>query len=714
MPPPIHARSWFGSVSSRLADPDKRVNFIGVALAVGVTAMLGVMGARVAQLQLKPSEKLAAHMSDRRVTVVEPARRADITDRRDRVLAASHFASHVVIDPEQFPTKNTDEAIVKLAAALGVKAEEIGPKILSRMAANQEKKAEYAAKKGAKDAATKAKGAATESTSLAQSGEPGGTRAPVDPLATVPMDGGDDEIDAKPALARYVPIGGILEDGRVDVVKALKIPGVHLETRQVRVMNDAEIAATLVGKVGFGDKGLMGSEKLLDKPLQPRSGTFTFTADVHNRPLWIEPDAYKPPVRGQDTALSIDLEIQRIVEEELDRGVVEADAAGGRAVVMDPATGEILAMVDIMRDIPGIRDYDWKTPLHKDEPPVPGQRWRIIPADKARDANPALGRNRCVEDIYEPGSTFKAFMWAAVTELQLAKPKEVINTYNGVYKVPYGSRWVRDVHGKSSQTWQEVLVNSSNIGMTLGCARMSFEEHYNAIRKFGFGTRPHTNLPGETAGIVTPLSQWTNWTQTSCSYGYQVGVTPVQVARAFCALSRVGDENGVLPPARFLAVSNGQKADVEPKRVLPRWTADITRETLRGVTASLDRKLAAKQVPEKDWKYELYGKSGTAQAVLGMGPMDEHGVRAKPPKGGDGYYPQYNASFVAGGPAEAPRLVMIVVIDDPGPDLVRKKEHRGASVAGPVVRRSLERCLTYLSVPPSPPLNEELKKRNQD
>jgi len=611
---------------------------------------------------------------------------------------------------------------------MGMKPEEIGARVLTRMASNEGKKAEWAAREKAKGASNQRAndrvrdgvdggtggeaqgGASAQASSVARAtdGEP-------HPRPLPSGEGGsDDELNAKPALARYVPIGGVLDDSRVDLVRALKIPGVQLETKQVREMNADDVVGSLLGKVGFGDKGLMGSEKLLDKPLAPRSGSFTYTADVHGKPLWVAPDAYQPPVRGSDIALSIDLEIQRIMEEELDRGVVEADAAGGRAVVMDPATGEILAMVDIIRDIPGIRDYDWVTPLEKDDPPVPGQRWRIIREDKARSINPALGRNRCIEDVYEPGSTFKAFMWAAVTELQLAKPKEVMDTHGGTYRVPYGARWVRDVHGKGTQTWQEVLVNSSNIGMTIGCARMSFEQHYDAIRKFGFGTRPHTNLPGETAGIVTPLKQWTNWTQTSCSYGYQVGVTPVQVARAYCALSGAGEQNGVLPPARFLAVSNNIPSETAPKRVLPRWTADITRETLRGVTASLDRKLAARQVPEKDWKYELYGKSGTAQAAVGQGPMNERGERVKLPKGGDGYFPQYNSSFVAGGPVETPRLVMVVVIDDPGPDLVRRKEHRGASVAGPVVRRAMERSLTYLGVPPSAPLKEDLKKRSQE
>lgn len=691
---PMPNQSLLRSLRQNLADTagGGRVNMLAVAMAVAVTGLLAVMVGRVAQLQLAPSERLAAHKSERLATVVEPARRGDITDRRGRVLAATRFGSRVIVDPEQFPTKGTDEAIVKLAAAMGVPVEQIGPRIVSRMAQNAEKKAanaELEAQAAARAKELAAAAAAGEETSL-------------DPA-------GDAESDAPLALSRYVPLGGVLDDSRIDLIKGLKIKGVHLETRQVREVNADDVATALVGKVGFGDKGLLASEKLLDKPLRPTAGSFSYTADARRRPIWVDDQSYVPPVRGQDTALAIDLEIQRITAEELERGVVEADAAGGRAVVMDPATGEILAMVDIVRDLPGLMDYDWQTPLRKDEPLPPGVRWRIIGQDKGRLVNPALARNRCVEDVYEPGSTFKAFMWAAVTELQLAKPTEVFNTYGGTYKVPYGQRWVRDVHGHGTQTWQQVLVNSSNIGMTIGCARMSFAQHHAAIRKFGFGQRPSTGLPGETAGIVTPLKDWTNWTQTSCSYGYQVGVTPVQVARAFSAFAGEGDANGVLPPARFLAAGSGDGRTAQ--RVLPRWVADITRETMRGVTASLDRRLAARAVPEKGWRYELFGKSGTAQAAVGEPPRDAAGQRLRLPKGGDGYFPQYNSSFVAGGPVERPRLVMIAVIDDPGPELVRRREHRGATVAGPVVRRTMERALAYLGVPPSPPVSDEARRR---
>lgn len=648
----------FTSDQSPIVDGEKRFAKLIYTLGGIVTLLMVVMFLRVAKLQADPSPKLKELSSDRTMVVVEPARRGDITDRRGRVLASSHFGARVFVDPVEFPKEKTDEAIVKLSSAIGLKPDVVGPRIIERMQANEAKIAEA--------------------------------------------------VDDEPlALSRYVVISGVVEDDKIDVIKKLKIPGVHLETRQVREVNSTDITGGIIGKVGFEDKGLMGTEKILDEKLQPKSGAFKYVHDRAGNPIWVQPDAYTPPERGTDLALSIDLVIQRIVTEQLERGVIEADAAGGRAVVMDPNTGEILAMVDIVRDLPSIRDYDWLTPLHKDELPVPGQRWRIIREDKARSQFPALGRNRCVEDIYEPGSTFKPFMWAAVTELGLARPMEVFNTHNGVYRVPYAERYVRDVHGLSQQTWQQVLINSSNVGMVIGTSRMSFQQMHDAVRKFGFGSKPGTGLPGETAGIVTPLKGWSNWSQTSCAYGYQVGVTPVQVARAFSAFARKGEANGTLPPVRLTGYNTSEPAAMDiTNRVLPRSVADITRETLRGVTASLDRKLAARQVPEKDWKYELFGKSGTAQAAVGSPPPGQH-----LPKGSDGYFPQYNSSFVAGGPVENPRLVMIVVIDDPSPDLVRRKEHRGATIAGPVVRRSMEECLQYLGVPPSPPPSEEVRKR---
>src|SRR5690606_716613 len=160
--------------------------------------------------------------------------------------------------------------------------------------------------------------------------------------------------------------------------------------------------------------------------------------------------------------LSVDLELQRIAEEELARGVEDADAAGGRLLMMDPDTGEILAVVDIVRDVPDAVPFEWED---QDAPrgPAPPAGGRpadsVLPGDEARQIHPALGRNRCVEDIYEPGSTFKPFVWAAVTELGLARPEEVFDTEGGRWHTSYG-RYIEDVTKRARMTWREVLVNS--------------------------------------------------------------------------------------------------------------------------------------------------------------------------------------------------------------------------------------------------------------
>lgn len=614
-------------------------------------AMLVLVG-RVAQLQVAPSANLARHMGERTTAMQEQGRRGDITDRRGRLIAASSFGKRVFVDPYEFPRKDTDQAILNLAKAMGAMPEVIGPKVLSRMAENDRR------------------------------------------IGAVEATPDED----RPALLRYVALGGILDESQADAVARLRIPGVHLETHDIRHITGQDLVGPLLGKVGFEDKGLMGAEKVFDARMQPKAGEFSYVRDAVGRPLWVEPGGYTPAQRGQDVRLAIDLELQRAVTEELERAVIECDAAGARGVLFDPETGEVLAMVDVTRRVRGAVEYDWNRLIPKDNQ-ASGPRYITIHPDPVRERFPSLGRNRCIEDIYEPGSTFKPFMWAEVVNLGLAKPSEVFNTYNGVWSTPYG-RPLNDVVKKDHQTWTEVLVNSSNIGMVQGVSRMSFQQARENIVRFGFGSRVGTGLPGESPGLITTMGAWSKYTQTSVAYGHEVAVTPLQMVRAFSAFARTGEKAGTLPPVRILAAdSDPAVAQPAEPRAMPRPIAELVRETLRGVMRNLDRKLAAKKNPESGWRYELFGKSGTAEIPLGKPPQGK-----KRPKGSDGYFNgQYNASFIAAGPVANPKLVCLVVVDDPGPDLVRRREHYGASTAGPVVRRIMERALTYLGVPPAPP-----------
>ncbi|MFN0011276.1 MAG: peptidoglycan D,D-transpeptidase FtsI family protein [Phycisphaerales bacterium] len=625
-----------------------------IVVTLLVVALVAVFG-RVAQLQVRPSQALAAHIGDRTSTVVEPGRRGDLLDRRGRVIAASYFGQRVFVDPTRFRSP-PDADILTLADALGLPIEKVDEAVRGAMIKNQARAALTAA------------------------------AAPAD------ADGA-----ATPSPIRYVRLGHVLEDWRIENIRRLKIPGVHLELRGVREPTADDLVASLVGKVGADDTGLMGVEKVVDSRVQPAPGKLEFVRDASGRALWVPPGGYEPAKRGEDVRLALDLNLQLIATEELERGVLEADAQGGRVVMLDPSTGEILAMVDMVREVPDAVPYDWQTIIPRDKPwggGNNGPRYATIHPDPARAIHPALGRNRCVEDIYEPGSTFKPFMWSAVTELGLATPDETFNTYAGHYTTPYG-RHIGDVVKRDYQSWREVLVNSSNIGMVQGTARMHFAQMHDAVLKFGFGKPTGTGLPGESGGLVTLPGKWTKYTQTSVAMGHEVAVTPVQMVRAFSVFARSGDKAGTLPSIRLTALSGEPVPDVEvTKRVLPRQVAELARETMRGVTANLDRKLAARPEPETGWRYELFGKSGTAEIPMGDAPKGK-----RRPKGSDGYFRgQYNANFIAAGPVEDPRLVMVAIIDDPSPEHVRARTHYGAATAGPVVRRAMERALAYLAV----------------
>jgi cell division protein FtsI (penicillin-binding protein 3) len=663
------------ALASRSA-PD-RVAALGSLVVMATLVLFGVMLARVVQLQTSPSEKLRPFISERTTTIKQRSVHGAILDRRGTSLAETRFGRRVFIDPVEFAEskKTPPDAIPRLAEAMGVEPSMIARRLAGVIERNQ-----------------RIAGAAS-----------------------------DESPETLPDLTpqRYVSIGGVLEDWREDAVKALKIPGVALERREVRVLAGGPEVAGLVGLVGVDHDGLAGAEKLADPLVNPATGSYTYVRDGYGNPLWVSPGAYKPAQRGSDVRVSLDLQIQSIATEELTRGVEEADAAGGRCVVMDPRTGEVLAMVDLIREPKGLVDYDWVRVIPKG--PTGGSniasstRYRTIRRDELRERDPQTARNRCIEDVYEPGSTFKSFMWAATTDLGLARPSEFFNTHWGQYRTPYG-RLVSDVKDLPQQSWSDVLINSSNIGMSQGVVRMTLGQTHDAVARFGFGKRTGIGLPGESGGVVVPLNPITKpdpknpkrkitlrdgmsrWDQTSIAMGHAVAVTPLQMVRAFSVFARDGELAGTLPPVNLFAVDPElSMIGVEGPRVVSQHTAELTRKTMRGVTHNLDMRLSRKDPDAASYRYEAFGKSGTAEIPQGDPPEGK-----KRPRGSDGYFRgQYNASFIAGAPAESPRVVVLVVIDDPGPELIRTKQHYGSATAGPVNRRIIERSLTYLGVKPS-------------
>jgi len=680
----------------------KRADRAAMLLVGGVVLALAIMLGRVAQLQLRPGEDLSAFVSERLATRPVVGYRGELLDRRGRLLSTTRIGYRVFVDPTRFASP-PDEAIVALAEATGVPAEEVGRRIVRAMAVNRERVAALEAtrepeeepKRGVKGALAVVFGGG------AGSGETGPGKAP-------PGEGEEGKEEAEEApkpLIRYVPIGGVLSDAQLDEVRRLGLAGVHVERRPVREYAGGEIVASIVGKVGFEHTGLLGAELAMEKDLAARDGQARYARDAWGRPLWIERGQWVPAEHGRDRRLSIDVELQRIATEELERGVLDADAAGGRLVLADPVTGEILAMVDVIRDMPGLAEFPWWPAKPEPGAPQPPRydpsssaRYRTISPDPGRDVHPALGRNRCVEDIYEPGSTFKAFVWAVVSEAGAAKYDEVIDTEGGQWRTSYG-RAIADVTRRATMTWEDVLMNSSNIGMVKVTERVGHRQLRDGLTRFGFGRPTGIGLAGEASGIITPERQWTKYTHTSVAFGHEVAVTPVQMVRAFSVFARTGDLAATLPQVRLTAPEPGDPALALRQRVLSSDVAAHTRLVLRRMAEKVEQNMAKADPSESEWRYPMWGKSGTAEIPLGRAPEGK-----RRPPGSTGYYDnQYNSSFVAGAPFDRPRLVVIVVIDDPGPETIRKRQHYGSWVAGPVARRVLERSLVYLGEPSERP-----------
>lgn len=468
------------------------------------------------------------------------------------------------------------------------------------------------------------------------------------------------QILSKPG-SRYIVLEQRLQDWQVEAVRELNIHGVAIEPRLLRDHPQGLIAAPIIGLVGFDGKGLAGIERRFDSVLAPDNGRMTYLRDAWNRPLWIDPSGYEPKVDGQDIRLTIDLVIQEIAETEIAKAMNQYNAAGARAIVLDTQTGDILAMTDLLR---------WR------------KGFKEVTDDPMRRHHVALGRNRCLSDPYEPGSTFKTFVWSVATELGKASLNETIACSSGG-GLQVGKRTIRDAHYYGPVSWRTVLVKSINTGMAIVAQRMTPAQLQAAVRKFGFGERTGLGLPGETAGQVTPAKSWTNYTQCSVAMGHEISVTPVQMVRAFAAFCR----DGSIPKVRLVlptdadAAERAGREDVSLRDAVAPATVALVREALRGVMTEGTGKLAESE------KYTLFGKSGTAQLP-------------KPKSMGKGYFEdRYVASFIAGAPVSDPRLVVLVVIDDPD----RSKGHYGGAIAGPVVKAIAEQTLEYLGVAPDQP-----------
>jgi len=434
-------------------------------------------------------------------------------------------------------------------------------------------------------------------------------------------------------------------------VGRLGLRGIYMVAEGRRFYPHNTLAAHILGFVGVDSQGLEGLERHLDDFIKGEPQYIDVDRDARGREI-LRGGVAPAPAEGSRVVLTIDAGIQDAAERELAAGVAAAQAVGGAAVVLDPTTGEVLALANL--------------PTYNPNQPgaVRESRWR----DRVR--------NRAITDPYEPGSTFKAILAAAAVEEKAVRPSEMFFCEHGRSQI---GKWaIHDTHPHGWLSFAEVIQYSSNIGASKVAERLGRERYYQYLLAFGFGVRTGIDLPGETPGIMRPLETWSRIDLTTHSFGQGVSVTALQMATAFAAIAN----GGVLmrPFVVRRIVMPGGEVALEPgpvvvRRVVSTRTAEIVTELLRRVVEERGGTGTKARLDD----FPVAGKTGTAQKVnLQTG----------------GYSSKRIGSFVGFVPANAPRAVILVLIDEP------KTASYGGVVAAPVFRAIASAVLKRLAVEP--------------
>jgi cell division protein FtsI/penicillin-binding protein 2 len=433
-------------------------------------------------------------------------------------------------------------------------------------------------------------------------------------------------------------------------VAALGLEGVGFLKESRRFYPNRDLAAHLLGYVGIDNGGLAGIEAVYDSLIRGQEGQVLVQVDAKKQAfLRVE----RPSTGGATLELTIDRYLQHVVERELRAGVDWANAAGGSAVVMDPSTGELLAMASYPTFNPNVY----------------------------REAKEAARRNRAVQDLYEPGSTFKIITASAVLEERTVKPTDLVDVSKG--SISFGSRVIRDDHHYGVLTFQEVVEKSSNVGTIKVGLPLGAKTFGTYVRNFGFGRMLSPDFRGENAGIVWDWDTLTQSALASTLIGYQIGVTPLQMVTAVSAVANGGEL--VQPRVVRAVVKDGVRLPV-PRKVLGRAISKDTAARLVPMLEGVVTEGTGKQAAVAD--YTIAGKTGTAKKLVN-GSYRGHS--------------NYNVSFVGFAPSRTPRFTIIVVVDSP-----RGVPAYGGTVAAPIFNRIAQAALQHYGVQrtinPPPPL----------
>jgi cell division protein FtsI (penicillin-binding protein 3) len=421
-------------------------------------------------------------------------------------------------------------------------------------------------------------------------------------------------------------------------LKALDFAGLGFYPEELRFYPQGPVGAQVLGYAGLDNKGLEGLERSLEGTLAGKPGSETIVKDPFGRALDVVETKQETP--GKSVRLTIDREIQANAEEVLQETVRQWGARGATAVVMDPHTGAILAMATAPR--------------------FNANRFPTTRADRRR--------NRAVTDTYEPGSTFKLVTIAAALQDRLVTPR---TSFVLAPTIHVADREIHESHTRGTErlSVQQIVEQSSNIGTITIAEKLGAGRLASWIDRFGFGARTGIDFPGESAGFALPLDQWSGSTIGTVPIGHGIAVTPIQMARAYSAIAN----GGVLVKPHLIDRVDGTTVPTtRTRRVVSRSVSDQMLSMLRGVVLEGTGTEAA--IPG----YTVAGKTGTAAKI------DPDGTYSTS---------RYVASFVGLVPATKPKLVIMVMVDEPHGDIY------GGVVAAPAFREIARFNLQYLEIP---------------
>ena len=434
---------------------------------------------------------------------------------------------------------------------------------------------------------------------------------------------------------RFVFIERQISPAVANYIKKLKIPGIHTRKESKRFYPTGEISAHIVGFTNLDDKGIEGVERVFDQVLTGKGGAKRFRKDAKGRKIEIL--SVKEAKQPQDVVLSIDQRIQAIAYRELKGAVSAFKATSGSVVVVNPHTGEILAMVNSPSYNPNNRA---KTAIHR-------------------------FRNRAITDIYEPGSTMKPLTILTALEFGAIDVDTVIDTNPGWMRL--GGRRVSDPVNRGKLSVTDVLVTSSNMGTSKIALSIPKEFLLDKFFEVGFGEDTGTGLIGESMGIMHDRARWSPFELATLSWGAGLAITPLQLAKFYSILAN----DGVKRPFTILKQDQQSLAEQESEQV---FSVQHTKEVLAMLEQVVEKHVHKAKVAG----YRVGGKTGTAfKAIAG------------------GYGNDYVGLFAGIAPIDNPELVVVVVINEPAGDL-----YHGGEVAAPVFSRVMKGALQVLNIAP--------------